>query len=549
MGARPINHTMEAFRSFRHRDGEAGFSILESVVALVIVFGTLLIMFRALDGSIRVVNESRRQTAALALASELIERARSLEWENVGLTGESNDADCADPVPSDGVAGVACADWATEFGVVPDGLGGYLFEGERIVFANGPTFDPFLSFNDQQERDNVAYDRFLFVTQQTDAAGEERFRKITAIVQWDPPQGFRREVRQVTYASEFEAPPSPILDANIDFFGGTVSLTGFVGGTSGWSDPAYERPLLQDGTFLSGPTAHARVTSDYVASADIEVSSPSSEWVWQGSPDAFRSRVDASVFVHLSDDDYSTSAPPSPPDRFNVDLARWVAPGVVPSPPNYLLIGAEAADGSASSNTEVIRAIARVQDPTDGLPLVNLETDGPGAFGIYTSEYNSSMSDVYGESIGTYSFIPIYQGAFASGPALRYSTSIDRYSEKELSQRVDTTFDLEAQQVLFLYDGITARTDSTFRGWMLIDLPPVTGTLSAGRRWRPASHSAISPSASGTSRPEHTAPSMVPCPRGRARRVSRRWWSRLHPWPLLPRRPPESATCPTSQYR
>ncbi|MDF1597791.1 MAG: type II secretion system protein [Acidimicrobiia bacterium] len=471
---------MEAFRSLWRRDGEAGFSILESVVALVIVFGSMLVLFRSLDSSIRVVNESRRQTAAIALASELLERARSLEWDNVGLTGASNDADCPTPVPADGVSGVACADWATEFGVTPDGLGGYLFEGERIVFANGPTFDPFLSFNDQQLRDNVTYDRFLFVTQQTDVAGEERYRKITAIVQWDPPNGFRREIRQVTYASAFEAPPSPVLDANVDFFGGAVSITGYMGGTSGWLDAAYERPLLIDGTFFRGPTAHARATTDYVSAADIEVSSPSSEWVWDGAVAAFRSRIDADVFTLASDDHFGTSAPPSPADTVNLDLVRWQAPGVVPSPPNYMLFGLEWSDGGAAQNTEVIKAVAHAQDASDGLPLVELDVNGAGSFGFGTPEYGAALAASYGESIGSYDFIPVHYGRLTSGTALDYDARIDRFSTTDASRKIDTTFSLASQEVLFLYDTVLAKNSTKFEGWMKVVLPSVSGSLSAG---------------------------------------------------------------------
>ncbi|MFW2339496.1 MAG: type IV pilus modification PilV family protein [Acidimicrobiia bacterium] len=470
---------MEAFRSVWRRDGEAGFSILESVVALVIVFGTLLVLFRALDGSIRVVNESRRQTAAISLASELLERARSLEWANVGLTGDSNDADCPIPVPADGVAGVACTDWASDFGIVPDGLGGYLFEGERIVFANGPTFDPFLSFNDEQVRDNVTYDRFLFVTQQTDATGDERYRKITAVVQWNPPNGFRREIRQVTYASAFEAPPSPVLDATVDFTGGRVQIDGFMGGTSGWLDPSLERPLLIGGTFFNGLAAHARAGSDYVSEANIEVSSPSSEWVWDGAP-PYRSRIDADVFTLASDDDFGTTAPPSPADVFNLSLTRWSAPGVVPVAPNYLLFGLEWADGGGADHTEVVKAIAHAQDVSDDLPLVDLEVDGAGSFGFGTPEYGAILAPMYGEAIGSYDFVPFHYGRLTSGTALDLDATIDRFSTTDASRRVDATFNMNSQEVLFLYDTVYEKLSSKFEGWLRIDVPSLSGTLAAG---------------------------------------------------------------------
>lgn len=468
---------MEVFRSVWRRDGEAGFSILESVVALVIVFGTILVLLRAMDGSIRVVNESRRQTAAAALASELLERARSLEWENVGLTGDSNDADCPNPVPVDGVAGVGCADWAAEFGIVSDGAGGWLFEGERIVFANGPTFDPFLSFHDQQIRDNVTYNRFLFVTQQTDAVGEERYRKITAIVQWTPPNGFPRQVRQVTYASAFEAPPSPVLDANIDFSTAAMEFEGFMGGTSGWLDPAAERPLLLNGTFLNGLTAHARAVSDYVSEADIEVSSPASEWVW-ATP--LRTRIDSDVFTLTSDDDFGTSAPPSPADVFNQPLARWTAPGVVPFPPDHQLFGLEGTESGNADNSEVITAIAHAQDASDDLPLVSLEVAGPNALYAGTPEYGAALAAMYGEGIGSYDFIPVGIGMQTNGNAYDLTAAIDRFSTTDASRRVDASFTLDAEEYVFFNDTVYAKVDPQYTGWIRIAVPSVSGTLSAG---------------------------------------------------------------------
>ena len=42
--------------------------------------------------------------------------------------------------------------------------------------------------------------------------GDERYRKITAVVQWDPPNGFRREIRQVTYAfTVFDRPGDDLV--------------------------------------------------------------------------------------------------------------------------------------------------------------------------------------------------------------------------------------------------------------------------------------------------------------------------------------------------
>jgi type II secretory pathway pseudopilin PulG len=470
---------MEAFRHVWRRDHDSGFTIVESVVALVIVFGTLLVLFRALDGSIRVVNESRRQTVALALAGELLERARALEWENVGLTADSNDADCHTPVPADGIAGVACGDWATEFGVTPDGLGGYLFEGETIVFANGDTFDPFLSFTETLNRDGVDYQRFMFVSKQTDAAGDEMYRKITAIVQWTPPSGFRREVRQVTFASAFETPPSPILDANVEFNGGRVNLIGTVAGTE-------SRANLITGSFFEAPAASIRARSDYVSSALVEGRSPASEWVFESAlaPFEVRDKFNHDALLHVSDDDFSTTAPVAPANITNYGLAAWRPLDFINS-----LAGDEVTGALAPSNSTVLLATAKAKDTSDELPYAEVSMESADEFFIGTWEY-LFVADVLGEAVGAWPFFPVMYGQSSSGPALTFDGTIDRYSATASSRKISSSFSLDPQEIHFFYDWVYKSNHPQFRGWLRVTLPSVTGTAEAGEAALPPTLSA-----------------------------------------------------------
>jgi hypothetical protein len=454
-----------------------GFSILESVVALVIVFGTVLVLMRSLDGSIRVVTETRRQTAAAALASELLERARSLEWEHVGLTGQSNDADCP-PAPPDTVAGVACVDWAAEFGVTVDVEGDYTFEGQKIVFANGPTFDPFLSFHDIILRDDTDFERYLFVTRVPDASGTaEAYRKITAIVQWVPPNGYRREVRQVTYASAFEEPPSPVIDGNVVFTGGSIEFTGYVGGTSGWLNAADQRPLLVGGTLASLPTARLRATTNYVSEAHIEVTNPRSEWVWD---DGFRSNLDPTLFEIESDDDFATAATEAPAPIASFSLPRWNAPGATPLTPNYRVIGIEQSDPGSNDHTQVRDAVARAVDPSDDLPYASVEVDGPGLLQVGTVEYLGAILYPYPEVVLTYDFIPFAFGKATNGKALAYQATIDRFSTGAASRKIDVDFAMQAQTAAFFDDTVYRKYDGDFRGWVTVSLPSITGSIEAG---------------------------------------------------------------------
>ena len=179
------------------------FTIIESVVALVIIFGLMLTLLRTFDVSVGVITQSNRRGNANALASELIERSRSLEWEHMGLTSAANGAAC----PSE----VGCTSHPTSITgqVTVNANGNYAFDGEEIVFANGATFDPFLSFVESVSRDDVDFERFLFVASVRDDPldpATERMRRITAVVRWIAPNGFAEEIRLVTFVAEFTEP-------------------------------------------------------------------------------------------------------------------------------------------------------------------------------------------------------------------------------------------------------------------------------------------------------------------------------------------------------
>ena len=107
--------------------------------------------------------------------------------------------------------------------------GNYAFDGEEIVFANGATFDPFLSFVESASRDDVDFERFLFVASVRDDPldpATERMRRITAVVRWIEPNGFAEEIRLVTFVAEFTEPSQPFIMGEISFDGGFVSVRG-----------------------------------------------------------------------------------------------------------------------------------------------------------------------------------------------------------------------------------------------------------------------------------------------------------------------------------
>ncbi|MFQ5967205.1 MAG: hypothetical protein ACE5MI_06295 [Acidimicrobiia bacterium] len=378
---------------WRHRS-DAGFSIIESTVALVVVFVVLLALLRSLDAGLRIVVETRRQAAASALASELLERARSLEWDNIGLTDDSNDADC--PPAGDGVG---CATWTADpysLTIATDTDGDYTFEGEKVVFLNpASTFDPFLSFHSSVTRDNQDFERFLFVSSVVDGGGSERFRRVTAVVQWTAHSGFRKEVRQVTYASAFDEPAQPFLYGSVDYDGGFVTVSGtqpqgrgMVEGTSDWSDPSDARPDLI--ATVEFPDAQVDAVTDYVSGAFSLVQGTVGDYDWS---DGKTATIGREVAAKRADDDFGSAPPLNDPPTIT-SLAAWEVDE--PAPHDYWT--REETDDGCCADAVTFNGQAWSQYTTDDLPYAVLDVSSAEAvIGSFTTHdgLGSAVADTY----------------------------------------------------------------------------------------------------------------------------------------------------------
>lgn len=222
---------MSGFRNPRH--SEDGFTLIEAIVALVIIFGLLVVLLRTFDSSTRVLVETRRQATAVRLASQLVERAQALEWQHMGLATSKNGNDCV-------TEQVGCYAGTVFADLAPDGLGSFTFEGETMVFSNADTFAPFIDFHSLENRDGTDYDRYLFVTSIVNPVTmEETARRLIAVVQWVPPNGFRREVRVDTLVSEYREPSQPLISGTVHYDAGKLEFR-------------HRDPSLADGSALYG---------------------------------------------------------------------------------------------------------------------------------------------------------------------------------------------------------------------------------------------------------------------------------------------------------
>ena len=390
---------------------DRGFTIIESVVALVIIFGLVLALLRTFDVSVGLISQTNRRSAANALASELIERARSLEWQHMGLTSTANGTSCPNSV------GCTSLPSSVSNQVTTNTEGNHVFDAEEVVFANGATFDPFLSFAETVDRDDVTYDRYLFVTSvRSDPVdpATERLRRITAIVRWNAPNGFPEETRLVTFVAEYSEPSQPFVMGEIAFDGGYLSVRGsdgrcgsdpecgaFVQGSSDFNGGSAREDMQADVFFAD---AAVIATTDYVSSAAYRGAGSSADVRWAGS-DGLMTTVDDTLVQHIQpelsvfvDDDASST-----PD-FNEP--RWLSTSLTPTldissgSPFDVVVADLLRTGDLNMSTSPDSDSAEVDgeawtehdtDPgipvTDGLPYVASELDGAETTRLGFREY------------------------------------------------------------------------------------------------------------------------------------------------------------------
>lgn len=478
--------------------GESGFTIIESVVALSIVFALVIALLRTMDTGTRVIVETKRQAAATAFASELLERARSLEWNHMGLTALANGTTCPNQVGcatfSDPITGTFSVDLTLN-----PLTSNWDYGGEEIVFVNGATFDPFLSFHDLQTRDNTPFDRYLFVTSvRTDPldAATERYRRITSIVAWQSPNGLRHDVRLSTLVSPFTEPSQPLIHGEVTLDGGSLTVIGDVRGSRAWV--AAPRGLFQANLVFSDGFVSA--TSDYVSS-EIARSSATSGDVRYAGPDGLFDTADDVLIrpdpvdrLRAADDDAISVAPL---DDSNAILTTL--------PPPFSISGAHPNDFSVADLTNLLAPKASqywaelwteynpagLNPKVDGLPYAGFGLESAdrtnGGFIEYSdAAVRALYAALSGSSLdaGFYEFAFIARGHDSVGPALEYSANVDRYDAPSPStdRQVRIDYSWDAEPIYLFPDSVGPLEDNTFKGWVIIETPRVYGTdLAAGQ--------------------------------------------------------------------
>lgn len=232
MGFRAIGRLRRIVRGRRPGDrfraraaGEEAFSLIETVMALGLVFTVMLGLLASLSTGIRGLTTGRQGTGATSIAKQVVENARASDYEHVGHD-LSNTADLdADPAIS------------------TDAQGNYVYEPDTTVGPEplvGSANATYTAHEWVETRDAIDYTVRVYVTRVAPDSGDG-YKRLTVHVAWSNPQyGSEgpRDMKVSTFLSEPGAdPPSGVLTGEfpdgagtVDVDSGSVTITGTVDG-------------------------------------------------------------------------------------------------------------------------------------------------------------------------------------------------------------------------------------------------------------------------------------------------------------------------------
>lgn len=208
--------------------GERGFTVLESTIALGVIFAVMLGLFSSLDAGIRGLLTGRQRSGATAVAKEVIEKARSVPFDDVGHDVENDTTLTSDPK----ITGTPPALSYAPEGISPEGL----------VAAVDPHF-PVHQWT--QDRDGAQYHVSVYVTWNFELVGDRRKRLTVEVVhtpaQFDP-DAVENAVRLSTFLTAGAGAPICVADCEsvvsnqatglVNVSNGSVIVSGTIPGST-----------------------------------------------------------------------------------------------------------------------------------------------------------------------------------------------------------------------------------------------------------------------------------------------------------------------------
>lgn len=376
----------------RAASNEGGFTLIESSIALGVIFTVLVGLLGALTAGTRGLITGRQRSAGLALANEVMEGARALNYGDVGHDFDSDPTLATDPLITVVAGKLTYGGEPLAASVIDAGPSGGT--------TNNPLF-PFSPHRFTSQRERTTYTTSVYVTTVTPAVGD-RYKRITTTVSWAPSQ-YASAAKNVTLSSFLFAavePPDPKIVGTGEADAGTLRITGSLTGIS-LSDAALTLPYVSGG-----------IDSGFVKSAKGLARSGSSEINLLVGPGSI---FDPALAQADSDNDSGTA----PPDTDQEGPVNVAAGSIGAAPALNLNLGAGSAQAQATARS------CWLCYPSD--PQVGDDDRLPYFFGRGTGPTGVSLDFVAGTVLGEFL-------SFATAPAA--VVTVDRDDDPSNNQRV-----------------------------------------------------------------------------------------------------------------
>lgn len=359
------NVTHHQTRRPPHR-GEAGFSLIESVIALAVIFVVLVGLLSAFTAGAKGVITGRQRSAALALANELMEKARGRGYGEVGHDLDSDPTLATDPLIV--LSGTPLTRHYT--GVSPPEP---LAASTMDAGANGgATTNPLFPFSPHRwtaVRDATTFTTTVYVTRVTPATGDP-YKRMSVLVTWTPSQyaTAAQSVELSTFIYNLQPPPDPRLIGEAEADAGSFVVTGTITGT-GFS-----------GLRLTLPYASGAVDSGFIRTAKgFSQSARSEVTVTSGTPSvtgtgcaAGTLRADCPGIKAETGADNDTGT--APPDRDHSGPLSTLGGSITLGSALSAILGGGTTESVATGRSE-----SSTPDDNDALPFQWARATGPGA--------------------------------------------------------------------------------------------------------------------------------------------------------------------------
>ena len=227
----------------RHPGEEDGFTIIESVLALGLIFAVLVGLLHTMVTSSRGIVTGRQRNVAVGLANQVIETARGNNYDQVGHSS------------TDATLGTDTA--ITTVGTTKQ------YENEPLAYATGVALWP--THLTTSAVGGTTYTTKVYVTTITPASGDA-YKRVTAVVSWSNPQynqtAIVPEIKLSSYVFNAHLPADPLLQGLATASGGYLTIN-----ASGSASANFiEGYVLSDAT-VTLPKATADLDSQLVKKA------------------------------------------------------------------------------------------------------------------------------------------------------------------------------------------------------------------------------------------------------------------------------------------